>query len=73
LTVFACTDDITTFKVGAIVNAANSFLENHGGIARAIEDVGGVEFGRRCRLFIQENGPLKVCIMFYIYLILYFI
>lgn len=40
--------DITTQDVDAIVNAANPYLTNGGGVARAIREAAGPEFQRAC-------------------------
>lgn len=53
--------DITTLKVDAIVNAANSqllgcFSPNHGCIDNAIHTFAGVELRLRCHEIMQEQG-----------------
>src|ERR1035437_862258 len=48
--------DLTTYKVDAIVNAANNDLELGGGLAGAIARKGGPDIQREC----FEHGPVEV-------------
>lgn len=58
--VFIYTEDITKVKTHAIVNAANSYLKNYGGVAGAIEKAGGRKFVKDCDALYRSHGPLKV-------------
>lgn len=58
--VFNYAGDITKVKVHAIVNAANSYLKNYGGVAGAIEKAGGRKFVKDCDMLYRSHGPLKV-------------
>jgi len=51
--------DITTEKVGAIVNAANSQLAHGGGVAWAIARAGGEAIQRESNAWVQEHGPVS--------------
>ncbi|HCZ06008.1 MAG: putative ATPase [Thermotogota bacterium] len=50
--------DITTEKVDAIVNAANSHLQHGGGVAGAIVRAGGESIQRESDEYVKENGPV---------------
>ncbi len=54
-------DDITTLRVGAIVNAANSamlgcFAPNHGCIDNAIHTFAGVQLRMECAAIMEKQG-----------------
>ena len=51
--------DITTEKVDAIVNAANSQLQHGGGVAWTISRRGGDIIQRESREWIQKNGEVS--------------
>ncbi len=51
--------DITTEKVDAIVNAANSSLQHGGGVARAISERGGESIQRESDAWVKKNGPVS--------------
>ena len=52
--------DITQLEVGAIVNAANSWLKHGGGVAAAIVRRGGIEIQRESDEYVRKHGPLPV-------------
>lgn len=52
--------DITSEKVDAVVNAANSYLAHGGGVAGAIARKGGHEIIQESREWIACNGPVPV-------------
>jgi O-acetyl-ADP-ribose deacetylase (regulator of RNase III) len=54
------TADITKLTVDVIVNAANERLLNYGGVAGAIERVGGEQLRDDCQRIVDRDGPLKV-------------
>ena len=51
--------DITTEKVDAIVNAANSRLQHGGGVAWAISRRGGEIIQRESTAWVQKNGEVN--------------
>lgn len=48
--------DLTSFKVDAVVNAANSRLQHIGGLAAALSETGGPEIQRESDELIKQNG-----------------
>ncbi|XP_034537101.1 macro domain-containing protein LA_4133-like [Notolabrus celidotus] len=50
--------DLTDFKVDAVVNAANSKLGHHGGLAKALCDAGGPDIQAESNKYILEKGQL---------------
>jgi O-acetyl-ADP-ribose deacetylase (regulator of RNase III) len=50
--------NITTQKVDAVVNAANSGLMGGGGVDGAIHNAGGPEIKAACREIVRARGPL---------------
>jgi O-acetyl-ADP-ribose deacetylase (regulator of RNase III) len=54
---FIC-EDITDLQVGAIVNAANSYLKHGGGVAGAIVRKGGMIIQKESDEYVQKHGPV---------------
>lgn len=52
--------DITELEADAIVNAANSYLEHGGGVARAIVSKGGEIIQIESREYVKKHGPVPV-------------
>lgn len=52
--------DITEVEAGAIVNAANSYLEHGGGVAGAIVRKGGWVIQEESREWVRRRGPVPV-------------
>ena len=52
--------DITEVEAGAIVNAANSYLEHGGGVAGAIVRKGGWVIQEESREWVRRHGPVPV-------------
>ncbi|BAB67492.1 ADP-ribose-binding protein [Sulfurisphaera tokodaii] len=50
--------DITEIEAEAIVNAANSYLEHGGGVARAIVEKGGYIIQKESREYVRKYGPV---------------
>jgi O-acetyl-ADP-ribose deacetylase (regulator of RNase III) len=50
--------DITSEKVDAVVNAANSRLSHGGGVARAIAERGGKAIIKESQRWIEKYGPV---------------
>ncbi|XP_074550677.1 protein mono-ADP-ribosyltransferase PARP9 isoform X2 [Halichoeres trimaculatus] len=52
--------DLTIFtRAVAVVNAANTHLQHHGGLARALSKAGGPDVRRESDDYISKHGPLK--------------
>jgi O-acetyl-ADP-ribose deacetylase (regulator of RNase III) len=56
--VVAVHGDLTTQRVGAVVNAANSQLAHGGGVAKALANAGGAEVQRESNTWVRMNGPV---------------
>jgi len=52
--------DITEVEAGAVVNAANSYLEHGGGVAGAIVRKGGWVIQEESREWVRRHGPVPV-------------
>lgn len=51
--------DLSTFKVDAVVNAANAGLGHDGGLAKTLSDVGGPDIQKESNEYIAKHGQLK--------------
>lgn len=51
--------DLTNLKVDAVVNAANTSLSHHGGLADALSKAGGPKIQKESDDFIRLHGKLK--------------
>ncbi|XP_056145447.1 protein mono-ADP-ribosyltransferase PARP9 isoform X2 [Lampris incognitus] len=51
--------DLTSFKVDAVVNAANRQLQHYGGLALALSEVGGPEIQKESDSYTKRQGCLK--------------
>ncbi len=51
--------DLTLERVDAIVNAANAYLKNSGGVAAAIVMRGGESIQRECDEWVNKHGPVS--------------
>lgn len=51
--------DLTTLKVDAVVNAANSHLQHAGGLAYALCEAGGPQIQKESDIHITTHGALK--------------
>ncbi|KAM6934530.1 protein mono-ADP-ribosyltransferase PARP9 [Xenentodon cancila] len=51
--------DLTSFPVGAVVNAANSALQHSGGLAQALSTVGGPQIQQQSSDYIKKHGYLN--------------
>lgn len=58
LQVLVCHGDITKQEADALVNAANSDLEHHGGIAAALSKAGGSQVQKESRLLVKQTGKV---------------
>lgn len=54
------TGSIVRLNVDCIVNAANDQLMHGGGVAAAIADAAGYQFGQESRDYVQKHGPILV-------------
>lgn len=52
-------DDLINVRVDAVVNAANTQLEHHGGLAQSLCLAGGPKIQFESRYFIKRNGELN--------------
>ncbi|KAM9709259.1 protein mono-ADP-ribosyltransferase PARP9 isoform 1-T2 [Menidia menidia] len=51
--------DLTNFQVDAVVNAANSGLQHHGGLAQALSAAGGLTVQTESDYYVKKFGPLQ--------------
>ncbi|KAG7261000.1 hypothetical protein CRUP_032034 [Coryphaenoides rupestris] len=57
--VFVWKDDLTRFKVDAVVNAANEGLDHCGGLANALSVAGGPDIQSESYKHIERYGPVQ--------------
>lgn len=57
--VSVCKADLTCFPAAAVVNAANTRLQHHGGLAQALSSAGGPRIQSDSNAYISKNGELK--------------
>ncbi|TKS67582.1 Poly [ADP-ribose] polymerase 9 [Collichthys lucidus] len=51
--------DLTNFQVDAVVNAANEYLQHHGGLASALATAGGPQIQKESDAYTRKHGVLK--------------
>ena len=60
LQIYVYEESIINASVECVVNAANSYLMNSSGVARAIEEAAGPEMQKECETYIAVHGRLPV-------------